>query len=174
MFLQAFDVTLFDLGIKQTDLMEGIYNNADVTEVTLSDLISKLSNKNDINTLKSLQKEEQEERFDLYSNLINSKEHKKELSKSSLLESFKIYKTSLKAQNYQPDIFLRDFNYVIAKDNTGTYKNFDKILDNWTEILMGEINKKYTSGNHYSCVENNDHIPKLASLLAIPELAKKS
>ncbi|ETU65112.1 phosphopantetheine-binding protein [Enterococcus faecalis] len=171
MFLQAFDVTLFDLGIKQTDLMEGIYNNADVTEVTLSDLISKLSNKNDINTLKSLQKEEQEERFDLYSNLINSKEHKKELSKSSLLESFKIYKTSLKAQNYQPDIFLRDFNYVIAKDNTGTYKNFDKILDNWTEILMGEINKKYTSGNHYSCVENNDHIPKLASLLAIPELA---
>lgn len=93
------------------------------------------------------------------------------LRELSELESFKIYKTSLKAQNYQPDIFLRDFNYVIAKDNTGTYKNFDKILDNWTEILMGEINKKYTSGNHYSCVENNDHIPKLASLLAIPELA---
>ena len=49
--------------------------------------------------------------------------------------------------------YFGDINCYLAKDNQGGYRYIEHYLDSWEEIIIGQFNKHYLPGDHYSIIE---------------------
>lgn len=165
-FIYAFGINLEDLGIRQIDIFDDIYTSIDTNKniLTISNILDHLNNEEDKNLIIELNNMIQSDRFIKYHSLINKKQ-KQALSMYSLFELYKIFRHSVEAQKYNPDLFFGDLDYYIAKDNKGAYKYIEHLVDKWKDSIIGDINKFYIDGNHYSCVQNKNNAKQLAMLI---------
>lgn len=165
-FIYAFDVNLEDLGIEKIDIFDNIYTSIDINKnifTTLS-ILNQLDTEKDKNIVKELSNMLQQDRFKKYHSIINKKQGKK-LSTNSLFELYKVFKHSIEAQKYNPDLFFGDIDYYIARGNKGAYKYVELLVERWKDVIIGDINKVYIDGNHYSCVQNENNAKELAILI---------
>ncbi|MGL5440729.1 MAG: amino acid adenylation domain-containing protein [Filifactoraceae bacterium] len=165
-FIYAFDVNLEDLGIGKIDIFDNIYASMDIDKniLTTSNLLNQLNTEDDLNIITELNNMSQQDRFRKYHSIIDKK-LKQTLSINSLFELYKVFKHSIEAQKYNPDLFFGDIDYYIAKDNRGAYKYIELLVDKWKDLVIGDINKIYIDGDHYSCVQNKENAKQLAMLI---------
>lgn len=165
-FIYAFDVNLEDLGIEKIDIFDDIYTSTDINKniFTTSSILNQLDTEKDKNIIKELSNMRQQDRFKKYHSIINEKQEQK-LSTSSLFELYKVFKHSIEAQKYCPDLFFGNIDYYIARDNKGAYKYVELLVERWKDVIIGDINKVYIDGDHYSCVQNENNAKQLALLI---------
>ena len=167
-FLKAFKISVSDLKLQQISILDDIFKDSYSYEnvLTVTSVLSKLRLESDREIIKNLNHKIQEERFDTYFRVLEEKKEKI-LSRRSFSELYKIFKKSFEAQMYIPDMYFGDIDYYIAQDNTGAYKHFNLLLDNWRDNVIGNINKYYIPGDHYSAVQDTENAKILAELLKI-------
>ena len=165
-FIYAFDVNLENLGIEKIDIFDDIYTSTDINKniFTTSSILNQLDIEKDKNIIKELSNMIQQDRFKKYHSIINEKQGQK-LSTSSLFELYKVFRHSIEAQKYSPDLFFGDIDYYIAKGNKGAYKYVELLVERWKDVIIGDINKVYIDGDHYSCVQNENNAKQLALLI---------
>lgn len=165
-FIYAFDVNLDDLGIGKTDIFDNIYTSIDSNKniLTISNILNQFDTEKDKNIIIELSNMLQQDRFKKYHSIINGKQEQP-LSINSLFELYKVFKHSIEAQKYNPDLFFGDIDYYIAKGNKGAYKYIEFLVERWKDVIIGDINKVYIEGNHYSCVQNENNAKQLAMLI---------
>ncbi len=165
-FIYAFDVNLEDLGIEKIDIFDDIYSSIDINRniLTLSNILNQFNTEEDKHIIIELSNMSQQDRFKKYHSIINRKQEQT-LSINSLFELYKVFEHSIEAQKYNPDLFFGDIDYYIAKDNKGAYKYIELLVERWKDVIIGDINKVYIEGDHYSCVQNKNNAKQLAMLI---------
>ena len=165
-FIYAFNVNLEDLGIKKTDILDKFYTSIDDDKniLSTSNMLNQFTTEEDKNIIIELSSMPQQDRFRKYYSIINTKQEQT-LSINSLFDLYKVFKHSIEAQKYNPDLFFGDVDYYIAKDNKGAYKYIEHLVERWKDVIIGDINKIYIDGDHYSCVQNRSNAKRLATLI---------
>lgn len=81
------------------------------------------------------------------------------------MELYDIFKHSVEAQKYMPELIFVDLDYYIAKDNKGLYRHIVKLSDQWKEVVIGDMKKIEINGDHYTCLQDKENAINLAKCL---------
>lgn len=164
-FIKAFNIELSDLGFFEYKFMEKLTGDFGKNEITISKALDCLTNDGDRNRLLELNEMSKDNRFKYYYDLISKKNSDFKININSLRDSYNIYVKSANSQMYQPEMYFGDINCYLAKDNQGGYRYIEHYLDSWEEIIIGQFNKHYLPGDHYSIIEDEKNMKILAKYL---------
>jgi pyochelin synthetase len=82
---------------------------------------------------------------------------------------FKVYRQSFKAARFTPLPYMGDIRFFLSCEACNFLPTTDQMtLDFWREVCFGEFEVMEIEGNHFSCIEKEPNVSKLAGLISIP------
>lgn len=159
LFLDGMGISEKVLGLKQENVLNNVFNVVKETGLkTLKDelLESILYLEEDKEKVCNLMCLDSSERLDIYQKFVSNK--------GMLKKFFPIYEKSFKALQTLPNIYFGDITYCEVEERNGAYQNFNRLTEQWNDVLLGDIEKKIIRGNHYSCM-GKKYATNLATLL---------
>lgn len=110
--------------------------------------------------LNELKSKTQEERFRYYLELSNSKNETK-IDYEFVKDFLKVFINSFKALSHIPIPYFGDINYYLSTQRKGLFEKFDTLAEKWSEYCIGDLNITKITGDHFSCIEEEEHAVKL-------------